>query len=94
MRIHIHIRIYELLGIANAVMFYKQPLPPGQLYSAAWPTLPCRGPQVHMNPVMEVSDLPLKAFYRYALPTFAGSPGAAVCMQHMLLQIRFWVVRG
>ncbi|KAK9830935.1 hypothetical protein WJX81_007880 [Elliptochloris bilobata] len=31
--------------------------------------------QVHMNPVMEVSDLPLKSFYRYALPGFAGQPG-------------------
>lgn len=43
-----------------------------------------------MNPVMEVSDLPLKAFYRYALPAFAGSPGAAVFMHHMLIQPRFW----
>ena len=32
--------------------------------------------QVHLNPAMEVSDLPLKNFYRYSLPAFAGRPGA------------------
>ncbi len=33
--------------------------------------------QVHLNPATELSDLPLKAFYRYALPGFAGAPGDA-----------------
>ena len=31
-----------------------------------------------MNPAMEVSDLPLKNFYRYSLPAFAGRPGAVL----------------
>jgi hypothetical protein len=33
--------------------------------------------QVHLNPATELSDLPLKAFYRYALPGFASAPGDA-----------------
>lgn len=31
--------------------------------------------QVMLNPQPELSDLPIKSYYRYALPSFNGSAG-------------------
>lgn len=50
----------------NPLLLSVTTIDPGDTFS-------CLGEQVFLNPQAELSDLPLKSFYRYSLPDISGS---------------------